>query len=345
MSTTTTTTITTDPVLDEHANAIRGLRSRIVSDVAEIGCRLSAVKPIVGHGNWLPWLDTEFGWTEQTALNFIRCHEFVEGLSNSKSVLNLVLSLPVSVVYMLAAPSTPGPVRDEIMERAKNGPVTVAEVKSKIAAAKGCKQPAAKNRVRPAIHREMKLGADTIAKLRGTTLDNAREQDELVVLNRGAAQGELTPVVAKLVADATAGKAVSAITTAANMGKQPPEHDPGPGTDIDPESKGEVERLRIRDEEQENEARRVALNCDEAAVKAHKPKLTETIDRCREAIRAAASKAVKDIDPKHWVRLFNALHGELRDIAVESVAAQPDDGLGIPPFLDRTGTETAETAV
>jgi predicted ATPase len=70
----TTTDIATT-ALAEHADAIRALRSRIVSDVAEIGRRLIEVKKIVGHGNWLPWLDREFGWTDHTALNFMRVHE------------------------------------------------------------------------------------------------------------------------------------------------------------------------------------------------------------------------------------------------------------------------------
>ena len=29
------------------------------------------VKRICGHGNWLPWLEREFGWSRQTADNFI----------------------------------------------------------------------------------------------------------------------------------------------------------------------------------------------------------------------------------------------------------------------------------
>jgi Protein of unknown function (DUF3102) len=152
MPTTTITTAavtTTDPVLAEHADAIRALRSRIVSDVAEIGRRLVEVKVLVGHGNWLPWLEREFGWSEDTAERFIRTHEFVEGLSNSASVRNLVLTLPVSAVYLLAAPSTPAEARDAIIERAQGGePVSVADVKQTIDTAKGHKQPA-KKKVRP----------------------------------------------------------------------------------------------------------------------------------------------------------------------------------------------------
>lgn len=126
--------------LTEHVAAIRALRSRIVSDVAEIGRRLSEAKSIVGHGNWLPWLDQEFGWTERTALNFIRVYKFTERVSNSKSVSNLILSFPVSSVYLLAAPSTPEPAKTEILGRIVAGEVLKApEIKRTIEAAKAAK--------------------------------------------------------------------------------------------------------------------------------------------------------------------------------------------------------------
>jgi outer membrane biosynthesis protein TonB len=44
---------------------------------------------------------------------------------------------------------------------------------------------------RATIHRTMKLGEATMAKIKGTSLDSAAEMDELVILNRGArARGE-----------------------------------------------------------------------------------------------------------------------------------------------------------
>lgn len=67
--------------------------------------------------------------------------------------------------------------------------------------------------------RVMKLGAETIAKIQGTSLDRADEMRELIMLNRGAAPGELTPIVRQLVDDAAAGKLVSARgETAARFG-------------------------------------------------------------------------------------------------------------------------------
>jgi hypothetical protein len=112
-----------EPGLAEHAAAIRALGKQTVENIIEIGRRLSECKRICGHGNWLPWLDREFGWSDQTARNFMRVAE----LSKSKTVLNL--DLPVKALYQLAAPSTPKEARDTIIERAKSAPVPVAEVK------------------------------------------------------------------------------------------------------------------------------------------------------------------------------------------------------------------------
>ena len=192
--------------LAAHADAIRAIGKRVIADVIEIGERLTEAKKLVGHGGWLPWLDREFGWTEDTALNFMRCHE----LAKSRNFRDL--SLPVSALYLISKPSTPDSARDAVLDLAAKGErVTHAQAKDIV--------DSEKNRARPVILREMKLGEDVVAKIRGTSLDKARELDELIMLNRGAPQGKLTPVVAKLVADAAAGKNVSAVATTAQRGE------------------------------------------------------------------------------------------------------------------------------
>jgi hypothetical protein len=75
-------------------------------------------------------------------------------------------------------------------------------------------KPVVRNKDRNQIYRRMKLGDDTVDKLRGSSLDSAHELDELVTLNRGAPAGELTPLVRQLVADAVAGRDVSAVAIA-----------------------------------------------------------------------------------------------------------------------------------
>jgi hypothetical protein len=54
-----------------------------------------------GRVLWLPWLDREFGWTEMTATRFMNVYE----LGKSNNLLDL--SIPISGLYLLAAPSTP----------------------------------------------------------------------------------------------------------------------------------------------------------------------------------------------------------------------------------------------
>ena len=125
-----------DPVLAEHVAEIRRLGKRAIEDVIEIGRRLTECKKIVGHGNWLSWLDREFGWSEATALNFMHVHELAQSTSANFANLNL----PVSTLYLLAAPSTPAAVRTEILERIGAGEqMSSFEVKETIAKAKRTK--------------------------------------------------------------------------------------------------------------------------------------------------------------------------------------------------------------
>jgi hypothetical protein len=120
-----------NPLLAEHAAVIRTLGKRVVGDVVEIGRRLTECQSIVSHGHWHDWLDAQFGWSDQSALNYMRVYE----MAKSKNFLNLDIS--ISALHILAAPSTPEEARDEIIERAKAGEnIPVADVKETIARAK-----------------------------------------------------------------------------------------------------------------------------------------------------------------------------------------------------------------
>jgi hypothetical protein len=104
------------------------------------------------------------------------------------------------------SPTTVGTVRREMEAK---GDVSKLETRTDT---QGRKQPAKRTRSTTYANiRRMKLGDDTVDALAGTSLDNAREQDALIFLNRGAPEGEHTPIVKCLIADAEAGKAVSAL--------------------------------------------------------------------------------------------------------------------------------------
>jgi len=131
--------------LAEHVTAIHALGKQTIANVIEIGNRLTECKRIVGHRNFGNWLDREFGWSERTAQNFMRVFE----LSKIKPANFADLDLPVSAIYLLAAPSTPKKASDEVIKRAEAGEnVPFAEVKQTIEDAKEL-APAPKGRKRP----------------------------------------------------------------------------------------------------------------------------------------------------------------------------------------------------
>jgi hypothetical protein len=115
--------------LRKHAVAIRDLRKRASKDIVEIGRRLTEAKELAGHGHWLAWLDREFGWSERTAQNFMRVHT----LSLGKSANFADLNIPISAVFLLAAPSTSPEAVSEVAERAKTEPMTMKKVKATVA--------------------------------------------------------------------------------------------------------------------------------------------------------------------------------------------------------------------
>jgi hypothetical protein len=108
--------IPAETILAQNAEVIRALGKRVVGDIIEIGRRLTESKQICGHGNWLPWLDREFGWGESTAQRSMQMHALV-----GKSPKLMDLDVPVSGLYMLAAPSTPEEAQQQVIERPENG--------------------------------------------------------------------------------------------------------------------------------------------------------------------------------------------------------------------------------
>ena len=101
--------------LAEHATAIRALGKRVAHGVIEIGDRLIAAKEICGHGNWLPWLEREFKWSDQTARRFIQVAEAAK-FNNLED-----LNIDISALYLLTAPSTPLEVVENVIALHQGG--------------------------------------------------------------------------------------------------------------------------------------------------------------------------------------------------------------------------------
>jgi hypothetical protein len=114
--------------LAAHADAIRTLGKQTQDNIIKIGRQLTEARDDIGHGDWLLWLTREFGWVDRTALNFMRVYQMSLKSENFSD-----LSIPVSALYLLARPSTPAEVREEVIERAEAGErITVAAVKEAV---------------------------------------------------------------------------------------------------------------------------------------------------------------------------------------------------------------------
>jgi hypothetical protein len=98
----------------------------------EIGEKLVHVRSQLGSGQFIFWLKLEFGWSLRTAYNFINVYKAFPELANFAKI-----DISISVLYLLAAPSTPQEIRSHFLNRAIVGePITYKAIQKAIQAAK-----------------------------------------------------------------------------------------------------------------------------------------------------------------------------------------------------------------
>src|SRR5215831_7300176 len=113
------TTLVRNSALTAHANAIRTLGKQTVENVIEIGRHLTEAKVEVKKlgGAWADWLKAEFGWRETSADNFMNVYRLVKSEDPNFGEADL----PISALYLLAAPETTKAARDEVATKVKSG--------------------------------------------------------------------------------------------------------------------------------------------------------------------------------------------------------------------------------
>lgn len=84
--------------------------------IIEIGKNLIEIKKNVGHGNWLPWLESEMAWSQSNANRFIQA---AERFGNYPDRGNLNYS--PRVIFALAEKSTPDEVIGSASEAQETG--------------------------------------------------------------------------------------------------------------------------------------------------------------------------------------------------------------------------------
>ena len=103
-------------MVQQRTGEIRERLRRSAQDIWEIGRKLVEVRSCLKYGQFDVWLKAEFGWSRRTAYNFINVYEAFQDCANLAQV-----DIATSVLYLLAAPSTPTEVREEVLQRAKAG--------------------------------------------------------------------------------------------------------------------------------------------------------------------------------------------------------------------------------
>jgi Protein of unknown function (DUF3102) len=101
--------------LRRRATSIRqGIKSTVEA-ICDIGVQLCGAKQMLGHGQFVQWVELECGFSIRSAQNYIRASVF------AADKYATVALLPPATVYRLSAKSAPPDVVAEVLARAANG--------------------------------------------------------------------------------------------------------------------------------------------------------------------------------------------------------------------------------
>jgi hypothetical protein len=116
--------------LRNRATRIRQGVKSTVEAICDIGVQLCGAKQMLGHGQFVQWVESEGGFSLRSAQNYMRASEFAADKNAT------IARLPPATVYRLSAKNAPPEVVSEILARATSGErVSDAEVIRMIRAA------------------------------------------------------------------------------------------------------------------------------------------------------------------------------------------------------------------
>ncbi len=96
------------------ADRIRLRMKRTAEDIIEIGRDLIAAKERIGHGSFGAWLDAEFSIAERFGSESAKIADMNVASRFGGDEFRTVRNLSPKVLYLLAAPSTPEPVVQQV---------------------------------------------------------------------------------------------------------------------------------------------------------------------------------------------------------------------------------------
>ena len=103
-----------ETIASEARRAAERVRERMRGAVIDVGVELARIKEQLPHGQFGRWLAAEFGLTERTAQNYMAAAALA-------AKYETVSVLRPKTLYVLAGPSTPDTVRQDIVDRLSAG--------------------------------------------------------------------------------------------------------------------------------------------------------------------------------------------------------------------------------
>lgn len=120
----------TRATVEAATDRLHVLERKTGEQIIEIGKILIQIKGDIPHGQFLPWLDAEFGWSERAAQNFMAVAD------QFKSAKFADLKIAPSALYLIASNNVSKDIRDEFVAKAAAGQrVTHKDVKTRLAQA------------------------------------------------------------------------------------------------------------------------------------------------------------------------------------------------------------------
>lgn len=108
------------------------LEASTLEATVEIGQRLVAARESIGHGHFLQWVESEFDFGRRVAQNMMQVADRFG--SNTQRVAHL----PQRSVYLLAAPSTPEAIREEVLAKPAEEAPSFDQLRELVREAKAC---------------------------------------------------------------------------------------------------------------------------------------------------------------------------------------------------------------
>ncbi|MDQ7251653.1 DUF3102 domain-containing protein [Dongia sedimenti] len=104
---------------EEVAGGVREAAQRIrynsSTAIVLVGQDLLTVKELLGHGRFLPWVETEFAWSDKQAQRFMNAARWAEGRAD------ILSNLKPTAIYLLSAPATPPEIVEAVEAKVRAG--------------------------------------------------------------------------------------------------------------------------------------------------------------------------------------------------------------------------------